>query len=1160
MRFRELSLLAYGPFTKLEIDLSARALHVLYGRNEAGKSTALRAVRGLLFGIDKNTPDAHLHAMKDLRVGATLEDDRGSLKVVRRKGNVNTLLDTAGEPIDEAVLRRMLGAVNEELFSRMFGLDHETLRRGAQAILLGKGDVGESIFGASLGREVSAVLRALKDEAEGLFAPNAHKRPLNEAIRAHQEAVKKARALEGSQALLTQQRGLEEAYAERAALEEGRRALAAKQSRLRRMERARPLVLRHRALVAQRAALGDVALLSDDAPRAREEVTREIALGAVDEERLTRAVRELETRRAALVVPEALLADAGLVQSIQSRAGGHKKATDELARVRADLAALEEEARALSKRLGAPDADKLRVDAHRQARIRKLALQPFAIEEKLRGAERLLAAKRASLESERARAVAATTSLADHGGDAGAFRRAAERALEHGDLEGAEKRLAAEAARLSEQASSKLASLGLFQGTLAEARRLAVPTPETCERFGRLLDEVAREEKQLTDQAAELARRSRATLKDLDAIDRAGAVPTEEELIHLRAGRDDAWAALKRAWVSGAELDVESAARYEREVGRADGVADRLRREAERVARKGALLAERDAGEREAERIEEVRAHVRRRQAELQTEFRETWREAGVEPRSPTEMRGWLSRHAALVSLAEQLSVVEAEHLLTKERLADRRSALSQLLSPATGESLALFAARAQERARAIDVAKREHEEALRAAATVTREIEDSERAKDEDLAELEAWREAWARETALLGVGEGATPEEVTLLLDELGELLRCVDAAEKLRRRVEVLEKEGGELEADVLRAARAHAPDLEARPVEEAADELVRRHLQGAAAFAERQRTDALLGETLASKAACEARGERARARLEELLHVARAANVEELFVAEQRSQRARDLDRQLAATFVELSELGPAEAQDELVAQDPDALEAELLAVEEELSELSRKHDALLRNIGALEKGAEDLKSTSAAAQAAAEAEEQLAKVRAYTDRYVRVKIAASVLAREIERFREKNQGPILTRASQLFRTLTLGAYDQLKVGYGDEDEAQLRCVRTGGTEVGVEALSDGTRDQLYLALRLASLERYVESNPPMPLVVDDILVHFDDERARAALAVLGEAAGKMQVILFTHHARVCELAAKAAPSAVVHALGTGIHLAAAGPQLELPSRG
>ena len=73
------------------------------------------------------------------------------------------------------------------------------------------------------------------------------------------------------------------------------------------------------------------------------------------------------------------------------------------------------------------------------------------------------------------------------------------------------------------------------------------------------------------------------------------------------------------------------------------------------------------------------------------------------------------------------------------------------------------------------------------------------------------------------------------------------------------------------------------------------------------------------------------------------------------------------------------------------------------------------------------------------------------------------------------------------------------------------------------------MSSGTRDQLYLALRLASLEKYMENAEPMPFIVDDILVDFDDRRSQAALQALAALAEKSQVILFTHHSRVVEQA-------------------------------
>ena len=79
------------------------------------------------------------------------------------------------------------------------------------------------------------------------------------------------------------------------------------------------------------------------------------------------------------------------------------------------------------------------------------------------------------------------------------------------------------------------------------------------------------------------------------------------------------------------------------------------------------------------------------------------------------------------------------------------------------------------------------------------------------------------------------------------------------------------------------------------------------------------------------------------------------------------------------------------------------------------------------------------------------------------------------------------------------------------------------------------MSDGTRDQLYLALRLASVERYLDANEPVPFVLDDILINFDDERAEAALGALAELAQRTQVLLFTHHSRLRNLARQAVPA-------------------------
>ena len=75
---------------------------------------------------------------------------------------------------------------------------------------------------------------------------------------------------------------------------------------------------------------------------------------------------------------------------------------------------------------------------------------------------------------------------------------------------------------------------------------------------------------------------------------------------------------------------------------------------------------------------------------------------------------------------------------------------------------------------------------------------------------------------------------------------------------------------------------------------------------------------------------------------------------------------------------------------------------------------------------------------------------------------------------------------------------------------------------------MDGLSDGSRDQLYLSLRLAALESYIKEHEPMPLILDDLLITFDDARAGAILAQLDKLSTRTQIFLFTHHQHLVDL--------------------------------
>ncbi|MBS3998531.1 MAG: hypothetical protein KGZ67_14560, partial [Hydrogenophaga sp.] len=89
--------------------------------------------------------------------------------------------------------------------------------------------------------------------------------------------------------------------------------------------------------------------------------------------------------------------------------------------------------------------------------------------------------------------------------------------------------------------------------------------------------------------------------------------------------------------------------------------------------------------------------------------------------------------------------------------------------------------------------------------------------------------------------------------------------------------------------------------------------------------------------------------------------------------------------------------------------------------------------------------------------------------------------------------------------------------------------RLFGVRPDGKPVDVAGMSEGSRDQLYLALRLAALELQIDQGRALPLIADDLFINFDDRRTAAGLQVLGELSRRMQVVFLTHHEHLVPLA-------------------------------
>ena len=283
-----------------------------------------------------------------------------------------------------------------------------------------------------------------------------------------------------------------------------------------------------------------------------------------------------------------------------------------------------------------------------------------------------------------------------------------------------------------------------------------------------------------------------------------------------------------------------------------------------------------------------------------------------------------------------------------------------------------------------------------------------------------------------------------------------------------------------------------------------------------------------------------------RLDALCVEAKCGGHDQLEAAERRSAEYLRIKEAISSIEKEILEAGEGativELEEQAEGVDPDSLPGRITELKNKIEdELEPRRTELAETKGREEKELELMDGSDHAALLADQAQAKLTGIRSDAERYLRVKLAGKVLRDQIERYRRENQGPLLKRASEHFSALTLESFDGTLANFNEKNEPVLTGIRSGGERVCVEGMSSGTRDQLYLALRLASLEKYMESAEPMPFIVDDVLVDFDDDRSQAALNALAELAEKTQVILFTHHSQVVEQSKQLSESVQVHEL-------------------
>jgi chromosome segregation protein len=1144
MRILSLELERYGSFTDriLEFRRDAR-LHVVYGRNATGKSCALAGITDLFFGIEGQTRFSFLHEGKTMRLGATLQArDLSQICFKRRKGNKNVLSTSDGRQLDDTALHPFLGGLSRTVFSHAFGLNSAQLREGAEEMLDSEGEVGATLYAAASGLSgITRLRRELDEEAGTIFKPGkgSGKRRFDQAADAYTQArseIRKRTLL--AETLEGMRTALQSLESQLTLLSQARDADRAKHARLTRLRTIAPQL---RILDTEYENIREFSNLPELSEQAINRLRTVIAESGASLQKRESAAESLAAANAALDgirVEAATLVHQASVQTLQTYIEKYQSAINDRTRVASDAESKQREIVLMAARVGIAE-DQLDSSQPTDAVLAEL--------EDLITQGQKLSQDRERLETSISEVKTKLEELEGDGQTSGLRDPAAWRtrfdALESSrPLLERSRTLARDSAATRRKLEERSARLSPPVSELESLGRLTLPTPEAIARLENRFSEIEDSRRQteaavkMLDLAIENAR------KTLKALVSGEPVASADRIADARQARETSWQQLRPLVLSkNAPIALDSRPvvvdLFETRVSEADRLADDATRDADRVAQYNTEQKSLIDKLNELSKLKEQMAESASQLTQTGNEWLALWASVTSSAGTPGEMVSWINSVKLLIEQRELLIADEAAIAALSPQITELHKALEVLSIEAglekaatvpTESTLALI----DKHLKALAIAWNNRAIGQGLAADARKQLARFEKSLVAHTLKEVTWSASWKAATAALGFDVEASLAAVAAAVKVWHDLPTRRLLYEGEMKRVRGMDRNIKEFEQEVNRLTQLIAPELPQLPPVDQAIRL--------SDIVSKQARQQLLYETAESKVEQESSSvettERNADRDSRLVQtrMSELALTGEPVATLERLERATAIRSRIIAarsTLIAQSDgLPEDQLRSELSGFDSQATLTEIQVLAQSFPAQDAAINQVFSDKSAQEKALSDVESGSGAEVALQQMKNAEVEIESAARDYLTLALSSNMLNRVIEDHRATQSAPLMQSAGALFRSLTSGAFTHIDQEFdSDNDQPQLVGVRDSGKTVCIDGLSEGQRDQLYLALRLAYLDDYARKSEPVPFIGDDIFTTFDEDSTRAGLLALADVGLHLQSILFTHHRFVVDLA-------------------------------
>lgn len=245
----------------------------------------------------------------------------------------------------------------------------------------------------------------------------------------------------------------------------------------------------------------------------------------------------------------------------------------------------------------------------------------------------------------------------------------------------------------------------------------------------------------------------------------------------------------------------------------------------------------------------------------------------------------------------------------------------------------------------------------------------------------------------------------------------------------------------------------------------------------------------------------------------------------------SMQREELEEQLQLARLELEEVAEAEpdlaiVEDDLIAFDREQCKQSIATLSSEVSDLDRDLRNSHEELGSLRQEIESYRDDSRPAELKFQLNQIDAELAEQLEDWIALQIAKDCVGQMCDDYERNRQPETLRLASDYLGRLTQGRYCKIWAPLGEQ---QLKVIDDYDQVWDPDQLSGGTREQLFVAIRLALVRQFANHGVVLPVILDDLLVNFDQLRTEAALETLTEfAAEGHQVMMFTCHLHLAHL--------------------------------